>query len=173
MKYFFIVSIILVAIFSCRKKWMDFELTRQDYLGNALRTDGYYYRVVNGDTTSRLFCFYKNGVLLDMKGGFPSNDFAEMDGYVEQEFSGAYSLDDRALWGLFMINETNIKFQHYDPYSGYTVHYSYINEGIILNDTTFNITSFTRNDNKRYEVNHIYRFREYFPKPDSVNSYFP
>lgn len=174
MRYYVLAALIVITVFSCRKKWIAFELAAQNYTGNELRTDGYYYRVAEGNVSSRLFCFYTNGVLLDMKGGFQSNDIAEMDDYLEREFSGAYSLNDRALWGLFWINGTDIKFQHYDPYSGYPVHYYFVNEGVILNDTTFNIRLNYRNDNKeRYEVNDIYRFRQYTPKPDSVNSYFP
>ncbi len=78
MKYLFVVSIIVLTIFSCRKKWTAFELKRQDYSGNQLRTDGYYYRVAEGDKPTRLFCFFRNGVLLNM-GGTLENDIAGTD----------------------------------------------------------------------------------------------
>jgi len=49
-------------------------------------------------------------------------------------------------------------------------HRGNVREGIILNDTTFQITKYTSGSNVS-ERNEVYHFREFHPKPDSTNKY--
>ncbi len=138
-----------------------FTLPRENYNGNQLRVDGYYYSKNDG------YFFYRNGVFFDPGGGY---------GYIGKERWEAKSIDKKYLisliseswWGQFVIQDSIIKFEMYYPGDGPL--WSYIKEGIILNDTTFHITkSYRSNGTMLSEENEVYHFRKFSPKPDSTN----
>lgn len=79
--------------------------------------------------------------------------------------------DKKLYWGLFNINTTIIRIEKWYPSSGSGMPV-YLHEGEIINDTTFRITrSVRQKTGEEKELNEIYHFKEFFPKPDSTNSF--
>lgn len=153
----------------------DLFLSRQNYTGNQLRIDGYYYNEYgSGNETRReIYFFYRNGILL--KGGVPL--LTELS-IRENEFKNGtyynYVKDSKLDWGVFQINGNNIKYEHWYPNSIGPLR-AVIHEGIILNDTTFLITqTYRMKDGNKTDVsfeNLLYRFKKLSPKPDSTNQF--
>jgi len=171
-------SIIAILNFSCRKHILKDDtltLTMQDYTGNQLRIDGYYYQEKNGKFYT-MYCFFRNGIVLYLGGGFSPSQITEMEGRIQD---GRFYNDVKNLkdyWGVFLIENSNIKFEKWYPSSGGGLP-TYIREGNILNDTTFVITEVYRMKNgKKIEAephNETYYFKAFSPKPDSTQTFIP
>ena len=74
-KILFLSVIQCLFITSCNLLYPDQKLTlpRTDYIGNEIRTDGYYYHIIEDRIIFRFF--YKNGIVLS--GG--ASSFNNMD----------------------------------------------------------------------------------------------
>lgn len=140
-----IVFIVMLLLSNCSKIFPDEELTlpRQEYTGDELRIDGYYYTLLYSKDNVNvyeayflfrdgkiLYCGTTDLVLFEEKLINKTNNF------------GSSKTD----WGIFVIDNGNIKFERW--YSGSVGQRLpvYIKEGIILNDTTFKITKFYNKD---------------------------
>ena len=154
----------------------ELNLVRQNYKGDELRIDGYYYRNINIYNTIyyQMFFLYSNGVIF---GGISTKEtgLAEFEvKFADGTFYNNYS-QFIYYWGLFEINNEKIIYEKWmstwPPYQAYTY------EGEILNDTTFVITESYRIVNgeiTEYEVeNKTFHFKKFSPKPDSTNSFIP
>lgn len=172
-----VLSISLLVFGNCKKDKSllshdELSIARQNYSGDELRIDGYYYTEVNGLLFSASF-FYKNGVFLD--GGGSKEDIKAMDNYIQNEFISRQGYKEyRVSWGVFLIGVNSIKFEHWYPSSGGSLK-AYVREGVILNDSTFRITQSYRNQKgEKTEItsrNETYHFRAFSPKPDSTNCF--
>lgn len=172
-----LLSTFLVGFFSfsssCEKVGKDDKLTldKQDYTGNQLRIDGYYYEKFEGKYYS-LYFFYEDGTVLYGDGGFTEKEFIEH----EKQFTNEVWLNGvknyKAYWGVFNINNDSIAFERWYPSSGGPFP-AYLRTGKILNDTTFVITKSVRSKNGKEEqqLNEVYHFKEFSPKPDSTNNF--
>ena len=175
-KLIFFCILLFMSYFSCQKliTYKGFILAKTPYTGNELRIDGYYYRYYEcskGSNCIDVRCFYRNGILLDMGGGAISLE--EADEYIRKNYidGNANPVYEYLKWGLFVINEQTIKLECYFPNDDITK-WTYIREGIILNDTTFRIRSiYHPRTNNRSETNDLYHFRQFSPKPDSTNNF--
>lgn len=172
-KYILLTSL-MITFTSCEKLMPEDDeltLTQQDYNGDELRTDGYYYLKSNPDHFMGGYFFYKNGIHSFVGGRFLLDNMEELENNLRNNY---YDLNHIYIYGLFQINDTNIKFERLYPGEIKT---AYIREGTILNDTTFHITeSYRMKDNKKTEVrvkDEIYHFKQFSPKPDSTNSFIP
>lgn len=76
-------------------------------------------------------------------------------------------------WGVFQIKEDSIWIESWFDLDG--PEKAYMQSGIILNDTTFVITEIYKNKRCKKkgleDRNKVYHFREFYPKPDSTNSF--
>ena len=145
-----------------------FSLTSTPYSGDQLRTDGYYYQIgYDGKTIFSSYFFYKNGILISVGGAEPSLEI--MDSYIKKYYlNGQKYKKDKLSWGVFFIEDDNIKFERWYPSE--RPYKSFVREGVILNDTTFHITkSYRSNGSEQREKDEIYHFRQFSPKPDSTN----
>jgi hypothetical protein len=67
------VTFLLFTFSSCLKVGLSNK--REDYLGENLRIDGFYYqKKSDGTLNSNLYFFYKNGVIFELR---ISNDFTD------------------------------------------------------------------------------------------------
>ncbi|HON21487.1 MAG TPA: hypothetical protein PLW70_09135 [Bacteroidales bacterium] len=171
MKKIVFYFLLLVFCLSCEKliAYKDFILKKTLYTGNELRMDGYYYRYLDCEGNNCIFayCFYRNGIVLHMGGGALSLEEAdeEIKQFIKRDINSNY---ERLNWGLFVIDNQTIKFELYYPQEYFTK-WTGIMEGVILNDTTFRITSFyDLSNDERYTVNDTFYFRQFSPKPDST-----
>lgn len=176
MKNLFLLIGILFFLSSCGKfdvsKSDPLHLEKKEYTGNQLRIDGYYYQYYNNKFFDIMF-FYKNGIIV-VPGGGGRNTIEEMDNYVMNSFIKKNDYKKVMYWwGAFNIEEDNIAFEKWYPSEA--PYKAYINEGKILNDTTFRIIKSYRLvdgvQTKISEMNDEYHFREFSHKPDSTNNF--
>jgi len=160
-----IILAMLFNLLNCGKDRDDkLNFLQQDFNGNQLRLDGYYYTEMEnseGIIYSR-YAFYKNGIVRDLGSTKNLNQVNFLN--------GNYKFD----WGLFIIENEHIKFERW--YSNSTGPYlAYVRAGKILNDTTFHITETYRLLNEEKTefrlIDEIYHFKQFSPKPDSTNNF--
>jgi len=170
-----ILLLILVGVFimffsCCNTLAPDENLTlqRTDYIGNELRIDGYYVHYFAKGKTDADF-FFENGTVFRVRG-------RRIDGisdYSEKRFLDANFIrlnrDTKTNWSVFEINGDDIVIQGWTHSSGGGIPIA-TRRGKILNDTTFVITSIHIHRQTR-EINEVYHFRKFSPKPDSTNSF--
>jgi len=150
----------------------ELGLSKKDYLGNALRLDGYYISNFNGDINSKTtYFFYRDGIAINGSEFNEPVTLMEIDNVFSQsEFTNDKS-NSRIGLGVFEINGTEIKHETWEAGSGcakQTVIYS----GTILNDSTYVMTTFFNNySNGTTALQDTFRFREFSPKPDSTNTF--
>lgn len=169
----FVVVVTILLFSSCENflKWKPakLQLEKLNYTGNELRIDGYYYEEIENPEVglySQAYFFYHDGVVLNTAGTYIDSEYQVID-----SFSNSYR---RSHWGLFNIDNNIIKIEHWAVHelNGWP---TYIREGEILNDTTFTITESYRlkrgKKKDREEVNWVYHFKQFSPKPDSTNNF--
>jgi len=151
------------------KKDDELSLKREDYTGNQLRIDGYYYlEYFNPEKHMEAFVFFQNGVMTYLGGGFSSTisieNSMQSDVFIEK------LTINKDCWGIFEVNEKVIKLERW--YAGQGAKPAFVSEGVILNDTTFHITKIYRgNGSELKERDETYHFRQFSPKPDSTNNF--
>ena len=169
-----LLILIVLVLSGCdlEPPWEHDELTfdKEPYLGDEIRTDGYWYEAYTTDgagTYYAAYFFYQNGVVR-YAGAGPSLEDIEAD--IIREIQ---SDDDtpRYHWGLFHVTRDRIKFERWYP-AEYVA--AYIRSGSILSDTTFVITESRRSGGEDVrQRDELYRFRAFNPKPDSTSRYLP
>jgi hypothetical protein len=169
MKLILIMLGIILSSNSCIKNILaDDELTleKRPYVGNQLRIDGYYYLLDDYGINATYF-FYQNGIIIH-RGGWISNNLEELEHNFET-INWNEIKDNKLKWGVFQVDGNEILFERWYPSSGGPTP-AYIRSGEILNDTTFLITKSVRpKTGEEKELNEVYHFREFSPKPDSTN----
>jgi outer membrane translocation and assembly module TamA len=149
----------------------NLTLKRANYIGNELRTDGYYYRQKENVTypyTLPVF-FYRNGIVVSC-GSFSTTDL----NIVETEMPDRYDILKKYKdgWGVFLIDDTKIKYEKWiEAPSGVKLAVKRCS-GHIKNDTTFHITeSYNSGNGETTQVDEIWHFKQFANKPDSTNVY--
>jgi hypothetical protein len=167
----YISALFLLLIPPCSCTFENEKLTFAKVENNSkrLNIDGcflYLYSV--GDTKHCVPVFlYRNGVIVE----FGSMELERLHERLNDEEFLAYVKTIRSAWGLYRINEDSISYEKW-YYSGGPPKITYIRKGKILNDSTFIITSSERpNGDERTELNEVYRFKKFHPKPDSTNDF--
>lgn len=170
MKNFILFLSILSILFlqSCLEK-DDILPNAIPYAGNQLKIDGYYYQITEwekGPSIFDVYVFYENGILLNVGGN--AHSVEETDQYIRKNYvQDTWYKKNKYVWGVFFIEDNTIRVNTLSP--DYP-HRGFVEEGVILNDTTFKITKFS-SGGKVKEKDEIYHFREFSPKPDSTNVY--
>ncbi len=164
-----ILIIMLIHVTSC-KKMNEFDdvlsLQRQNYQGNELFLDGFYYTETEnfeGIIFNR-YAFYENGI---------TRYLGSSKLLLEPNF---VSGNAKQTWGIFQIENGKIKFERWYPSSGGPL-MAFVRSGQVLNDTTFHITeSYRMQNGQKTEIrvrDEIYHFQQFSPKPDSTNKFVP
>ena len=103
----------------CKKIFPDDNLSiqRENYSGNQLRLDGYYYRYINEEYYFPKLFFYNNGVILEIGGRFKT--FEEVEEYLNRIYIENSNYNSNKLsWGVYRVENDNIKFEKWYPGSG-------------------------------------------------------
>jgi len=144
-------------------------LKRQNYIGNELRLDGYYYLLIGNEIFGSMI-FYRNGVVLFGKGSAPNYEpFSFMENQFNRYQTDLRYQEDKTNWGIFIIKNNLIKIENWGTSSGGPLK-SYLKDGKILNDTTFVLYN-NSIEGEIDTVGTIYHFKQYSPKPDSTNRF--
>jgi len=142
-------------------------LEKVDYDGNQIEIGGYYYKTyINSEQKlyADVYFLYNNGVIINVGGYIIGEGESSFNKNINNGYSISIAKKYRDNYGVFQINNTNLKIEKwYGPYS-------YVKDGKILNDTTFVLY----NNSKEGEVDtigDIYHFKQFSPKPDSTNKF--
>jgi len=162
-----IVTILSLILLNCCKD-EKLSLQRVPYLGNELRTDGYYYKYwasydspVPNNTTC-LFLF-RNGIVL-CAGSFESTNLDTVDKELLERYKWLYEY--KSSWGVFVVNGDRYEDEVWG--SGFRLPVSK-SIGIIDNDTTIHIIKhISVKEKQEFPQNYRYHFRQFSPKPDST-----
>ena len=166
-----VLSIIqCLFIASCNLLYPDEKLSlpRTNYTGNEIRTDGYYYNIIENDRIVFRF-FYKNGTVLS-GGAFSFRTMDEAESKMIQEISK--NKKRKWHWGVFVIEGDKIDYEQWEPsiYGNYLTTRRYY--GHIENDTTIHFTeSYTSENKKPFLFDFVYHFKQFANKPDSTNNF--
>ena len=161
-----ILSILSMLFTQCCLENDDVLPNAIPYTGNQLKMNGYYHQIIYNNEIYRPFVMYSNGILINI-GGF-GNTLEEMDEYIKKNYvQDTWYKKNKYKWCVFFVEDNTIRINRLsEDYP----HRGIIQEGIILNDTTFRITKFSYNG-KVEERDEMYYFRQFSPKPDSTNVY--
>jgi len=154
--------------------------SHQDH--GKLRINGYYYKLdsVNfGDDIYRpaisWIVLYRNGTLLQsFQTVSPYYGFEKFEAEVFNNPTSAYDYNNRnknsIWWGAYSVEDGLINFQYFTYYGEYS---AIERNGVIVNDSTIKITSFTNLSRdpfiKQSADFGIFRFKHFSNKPDSLN----
>jgi hypothetical protein len=170
---FFIQAVLLTQ--SCEKmtcKDDALTIARVDNNSGKLRLDGYYYGDISGVNAEypNIYLFYQNGIfsnansysLSDAEAGNVTLNFPEL------------KYQHKGDWGVYKIDGNNIEIEYWVSRSCGGVGLLY-ESGKILNDTTFKITYWRHSVEGRTKqeknIEAIFKFKGYTPKPDSTNNF--
>ncbi|GHT47562.1 hypothetical protein AGMMS49965_25660 [Bacteroidia bacterium] len=146
-------------------------MKRIDYSGNELRTDGYYYRQVEGKTYRRtiVMFLFKNGIVLEA-GSFSTHDLSKVEEKMVGDYKYLYKY--KSGWGLFSVDLNAFQYEEWaeSPSGASLSTYKYF--GYIENDTTIHITeSYYSGKNETKQIDEVWHFKQFDNKPDSTNVY--
>jgi len=171
MYYLLLISTILLMNSSCYDRGPDDELflEKVPYEGKELRMDGFYYtEYTNEDGIFwDIYFFYRDGSLI-----YTGAPVYGLEVFEQHIINGVFDGNNISKYrlGVFQIKEDSIFFERWYPTERPLK--AWIKSGIILNDTTFHITSWKRmKTDEVYTKDEIYKFKQFNYKPDSTNSY--
>ncbi|MCK9562621.1 MAG: hypothetical protein M0R02_07865 [Bacteroidales bacterium] len=118
-----------------------------------------------------LIFFYSNGIILHIGGRYNYEELLNMEKEITNTQLIQKLKENKYCWGLFKIEDKNILFERYYNSDALSKK-AYIRSGLIVNDTTFRITKSVRSDGiEEKEIEEIYHFKQFSPKPDSTNNF--
>jgi hypothetical protein len=164
----FLLIIQLLFITSCEFFYCDEKLTlpRTDYFGNEIRTDGYYYCVIDDGCIAFQF-FYRNGTVIRAFSYSNMNEAEEK--MVKYISNNKITKQD---WGVFLIEGERIEHEVWERALGKHNLIIRRHSGIIENDTTIHYTkSYSSETKETYNDNYVYHFKQFDNKPDSTNNF--
>lgn len=144
----------------------DLTFTKMDYLGKDLKIDGYFCNIYNSEWGSDII-FYQNGIAI--RTLFDNTSLAQYeDDFRSGKFIENY-MNNKFAWGLYQVNNDTIKMEFLSTI-GESSAYPSIDVGIILNDSTIHFIKKMRSNGLYVESRNItYHFKQFHPKPDSIN----
>ena len=153
------------------KKYEDFPVPRQPYTGDEIRLNGYYYQdyLVNSEVEllgRRFVFFFANGLYL--RGSHSINTTTGInEAETEEEFRNGIFYnkvrEDRYHWAAFFVNGNSITIHGWDRAGGYGKKYKLRQDYMTIIDR----------DNIRDSNGNVYKFKEFYGKPDSVCRFIP
>lgn len=169
--------IIALSAGSCSKNNIPVPLTKVEYTGNQLRTDGYYYSV--DEDYLYVTVLYRDGFCIQpctKKTNVVGLDTLNHIDNLLQNNNYISRLKDFPMQiGVFKINDIVIEIEIWNDAGriiGGDVLNTFSYYGKILNDTTFFVyKSVDNEDDKTYTEDLTYHFVKYDSKPDSTNRF--
>ncbi len=147
-----LLLILVAGTFSCKDWFADlfedeaYTLTREDYTGQEIRTDGYYYSYNYQDSNIvSITIFYRNGVVIDGIGGQTLLEYERR--FSSGEFNNnAKNIKD--VWGIFKVVNNEVMIERVVAGGGLRRN-AFIDYGEILNDTTPSTRIYSSNKNEQ------------------------
>ena len=162
---FALITTLFLGCFTTRTP-NPLSVTRRDYEGHTLKTDGYYYAFSQNygrDSLISLFVLYRNGVFLNLQSRNSVN-LDSADRYINEMAAQKDSFRQKSPhgWGVFIIDNADICIEQWLDYNPSLKVPSFISQGKFLNDSTLSIN---------LSRDKTWHFRAFSPKPDSTNGF--
>lgn len=145
----------------------------QTPLNENFKLNGYYYHKYDGGYNT--YFFYTNGVVFTYgTSSYNGNDLKLLDDSIRENL--AVYEKTRYFWGLYTIENKNIKIEKWVSTSG-SKYPTNLFEGEVIGNDRFKLVKKTGTDkytkkNKPVTIiNQEFTFRQFKPKPDSTNSF--
>ncbi|GIJ94797.1 hypothetical protein [Capnocytophaga stomatis] len=141
-------------------------MERTPYIGNEIRTDGYYYsnKYPNSESIG-VALFYKNGFCIYLIGSFGTPQMIEEKVLLNQDFISKMYNEPHSLGVFRVTNKNNIEMETFMGRGFTNTYHTY---GHIINDTTFIITKTKGIEREETDTNLKFKFKKFSPKPDST-----
>lgn len=161
---------------SCRS-FEPFSISRQEFVGNHLKLDGYYYSLDNNK--NRAFFLYRNGIyhnrLWDGFGYYITN-IDSLDKQLVKSSLQESKYPTQYSWGIFNVVGSTIRIERWlagvgGPYPTQMLIGEIKNDTTLYFHTQIGDSSNSGGKKKTYKIDDIYHFRQFSPKPDSINSF--
>ena len=152
----------------CKETSISFESS--NYNGEELNIKGYYYSPNILTNVSSTYFFYENGIIL-YGLHFQTIDTIEIsEKFRDPEYTKLfYDESSQTNWGLFEINNDDIKFEKWEPRE---CPHPVRREGKIIDNETFVITDIIDDYTNTSSIeNDTFFFVPFSPKPDSTNQW--
>lgn len=165
----------ILVLTCCEKPSLCFE--RVPYIGNELRTDGFYYTdkyyhnfddTLSSDSLLFIYYLYKDGSWFE-GGTYHVTDVNDITPEMILDYHTRYphNYNTEINWGLFKVHNNTIYWTLYHVWE-LGVSTKSLDSAYILNDTTFVHVNYT-SGHTPYEI--TYHFHKFPYKPDSSVAY--
>jgi hypothetical protein len=146
-------------------------LTKENYSGNIIKLDGYYYSVTHslGVPSSHVYFLYRNGVIRYF-GSFKTDSVNELDSLIKSSINTLAV--GKSHWGLFQIIDSMLTLEKWVSDNG-GVHKVTRYDANILTKTTFKVFKIKSSKGDVLDRDLNFNFHPFSPKPDSTNDYIP
>lgn len=155
-----------ILFFSCGVGFEKLTNQPKDYVGNTIKTNGYYYNIRpvgpnDNRLTLDLIFFYKNGIIYDPIRIIIQDSLSFEKEYLDEKNKYNSWEKDKSIafvWGIFFQQDNELQIESWDTSTG-GKHPRIFDKHQILNDSTILIHDYT------------FKFRTFSPKPDSTNQF--
>ncbi|MDL2256803.1 hypothetical protein LJC06_01200 [Bacteroidales bacterium OttesenSCG-928-I14] len=169
-KYLFIAAFYTLMLSGCGLLCSDekFTIEKKDYNGKEFRIDGYYYYLDSTSMRMSIKFFYHNGIVFS--GGIESSELTEIENYLLNDYMDSIR-DSQGNWSLFQVDKSEVITESYydNPPSACLDLMKTFYE--IKNDTTLIRKRVDHPGYKNDIYNHVYHFKQFDHKPDSINDF--
>ena len=166
-----LIILFFLILSSCLSKDDSLRNEREDYTGDNLRINGFYYYYDYAYDPGRIMniiFLYRNGIYFLINGdGKERTSPDEVKTLLTEEHiqtCKTWKLN----WGIFLIKGNNILIEKWSS-TGIGWKTTITESGTILNDTSFIITKRGNSEIGMKDTYYEYFFYQYNPKPDSTN----
>lgn len=166
-RFSFLAALILLG--GCDTDLRELTMSKEFYLGDDLRIDGYYYSNLTSANDIGIAVLYRDGVCIHTWGNPSDEDTLQ---YIENEIllNEAYISKIKKVpthIGVFQLTSPEMKFEIWEYRNTTNIHF-----GNIINDTTFIIKKRVNHRTRStYSEKLTYRFKQFSPKPDSTSRF--
>lgn len=168
-----IIYFFLLCIISCDSH--EKLILPKTQLKTDFRTDGYYYNKNQGGYST--YFFYKNGIVYTYGSGYKGTDLTELDNSLKELFR-LYSNIKQARfdWGLYLIENNNIKLEKWVTTSASTYPTNFFEGNLLSNDKFIfkkktGTNDYVKKNKSVTSISEDFNFRQFSPKPDSTNNF--
>lgn len=166
LKYVYIMLIACLILEGCfLLKETSLTIPRAFNKDNSIRLNGYYaFKYSDG---IRIYFLYENGTVLYGSSTTESELANLEESYKEGSFYERVE-DLQYYWGVYKIDGDKIQLNMWSPSD--RPYRTFLKEGEITTDRTFRLTFVKWSTRKEVsEIEELYEFKAFSPKPDSTN----
>ena len=157
-----LLFVLIFGLFICGKCNREkLHLKRQNYIGNNIRIDGFYYNKPN----KAHFFLYSNGIYYD-GGNLFIGTLADMEYHYTNNLYNKNSYNLPYRWGVFLIFDNKIVIEKWISSDMMAKYPTLQFDGIIINDTTLAL-HYLDDKTKR----DTFYFHKCNHKPDGTNKF--